>query len=147
MALNSAKRRRSQKKNSFFDVKYPEVTANTVGPSFTPNKSKGKQLAVSSEESDVNWSPGLKHIPVEPKGVYRHTRTYIEAIVLIDYSLLARGIEVNDEHSAIIESQYLNSSSEITAFAYMAGTPKDVARKFKEHAWIQRKQPDMVRAQ
>ena len=47
-ALNSAKRRRSQKKKSFFDVEYPEVTANMTGSSSTPSKSKGKQLAVSS---------------------------------------------------------------------------------------------------
>jgi len=57
-------------------------------------------------------------------------------IALIDYSLLARGIEVNDEHSAIIESQSSNSTSEITAFAYMARTPKEVARQFEKQARI-----------
>ena len=53
-------------------------------------------------------------------------------IAPVDYSLLAREIEVNDEHSAIIESRSLNFSSETTAFAYMAGTPKDVAKRFEE---------------
>ena len=49
------------------------------------------------------------------------------AITPVDYSLLARGIEVNDEHSAIIESRSLNFSSETTAFTYMVGTPEEVA--------------------
>ena len=53
-------------------------------------------------------------------------------IALIDYSLLARRIEVNDELSTIIESQSLNSSSEIATFAYIAGTPEEVARQFEE---------------
>jgi len=70
VASNSAKRRRSWKKKSFSDVEYPEVTANMVGPSLTPSKSKGKQLAVSSEESDVDRSPDLKDILIEPEGVY-----------------------------------------------------------------------------
>ena len=48
----------------------------------------------------------------------------------VDYSLLAREIEVNDEHSAIVESQSSNSSLETSA--YMAGTPEEVARKFEE---------------
>ena len=69
-ALESAKRRRSRKKKSFSDIKYPEVTANMVGLRFTLNKSKGKQLAVSSEELDVDRSPGLKDILIEPEGVY-----------------------------------------------------------------------------
>jgi len=60
-------------------------------------------LAVSSEESDVDRSPDLKDILVEPEGVYRHTRTRMRTIALVDYSLLARKIEVNDEHSAILE--------------------------------------------
>ena len=53
-------------------------------------------------------------------------------IATVDYSLLARKIKVNDEHSAIIESQSSNSSSETTTFAYMAGTPEEVARQFEE---------------
>jgi len=59
-ASNSAKRRRSQKKKSFSDVKYTEATANMMGPSFTPSKFKRKQLAVSSEESDVDRSSGFE---------------------------------------------------------------------------------------
>jgi len=34
----SAKRRRSQRKRAFSDMEYPEVTANMVGPSTTPNR-------------------------------------------------------------------------------------------------------------
>jgi len=73
LALEAAKRRRSQKKKSFSHVEYLEVTAKMVGPRFTPSKSKGKQLAISSEESDDDWSPGLKDALAEPEGVYRHT--------------------------------------------------------------------------
>ena len=65
----------------------------------------------------------------------------------IDYSLLAREIEVNDEHSAINESLSLISSSEIIAFSYMAGTPEEVAKRFVEHAQMQREYFDMIRAQ
>jgi len=39
---------------------------------------------------------------------------------------------VNDDHSAIIGSQSLNSSLDITVFAYMAGTPEEVAKQFEE---------------
>ena len=109
-----------------------------VGPSSTPTKSKGKQLTVSSEESDVDRSPGLKDILVEPEGVYRHTWARTGTITPVYYSLLARGIEVNDEHSAIIEYQSSNSSTGTTAFSYMAGTPKEVARQFEEQAQVQR---------
>ena len=107
-----------------------------VGSSSTPSKSKGKQLAISSEQSDVDRSPGLNDILTKPEGVYWHTRTRTGTINLVDYSLLARGIEVNDEYFAIIESQSLNSSSEITAFAYIAGTPEEVARQFEEQARV-----------
>ena len=65
------------------------------------SKSRGKQPAVSSDESDT-----------EPEGVYRHTCTRTGAILPIDYNALARGIEVNDSHSAIAESQASNSSIE-----------------------------------
>jgi len=84
---------------------------------------------------------------VKPEGVYRHTRTHTRAISLVKYSLLVRRIEVNDEHSAIIESQSSNFSSETTAFAYMAGTPEEVAKQFEEQAEVQREQLDMIRAQ
>ena len=64
-----------------------------MGSSFIPSRSKGKQLAVNFEESDV-----------EPEGIYQHTRTFTSTITPIDYNLLVRGIDVNDEHSAIVES-------------------------------------------
>ena len=58
--------------------------------SSTLSKSKGKQLAVSSEESDADRSPSLKDVLTKPEGVYRHTRIRIRAITLVDYNLLAR---------------------------------------------------------
>jgi len=74
----------------------------------------------------------LKDVLIKPEGVYRHTQTCTGMIAPVDYNLLARGIEVNDEHSAIIESQSLNFSSETTAFARMAGTPEEMAKRFEE---------------
>ena len=64
----------------------------------------------------------------------------------VDYNLLAREIEVNDEHSAIIKSQTSNSSSRTTSFAYMVKTPEEMAKQFKEQAWVQREQFDIIRA-
>ena len=55
-------------------------------------------------------------------------------ITPVDYNLLARGIKMNDEHSAIIESQSLNSCAGTEAFAYMAGTLEEVAKMFEEQA-------------
>ena len=103
-------------------------------------------MAVSSEESDADRSPGLKDVLVEPEGVFLHTRTRTGTIAPVDYTLLARGIKVNDEHSAVIKLQSSNSSSETTTFAYMVGTPEEVARQFEEHARVQREQLDMIRA-
>jgi len=99
-----------------------------VGSSFTPSKSKGKQLDVSSKVLDVDRSPGFKDILVKPEGVYRHTRTCTRTIALVDYSLLAREIEVNDDHFAIVESQSLNSSLKTAAFTYIAKTPEEVSK-------------------
>ena len=98
----SAKRSRSHRRRVFSDIEYPELTANMA------SRSKGKQPAVSSDESDT-----------EPEGVYRYTRTQTGAIPLIDYNALARGINVNDSHSAIAESQASNSSIKKQAFIYM----------------------------
>ena len=75
----SAKRYRSRRRRTFSDTEYPEITANMA------SRSRGKQPLVSSDESDT-----------EPGGVYRYTRTRTGAIAPIDYSALARGIEVND---------------------------------------------------
>jgi len=68
-------------------------------------------------------------------------------IAPVDYNLLAKGIEVNDEHSAIVESQSSNSNSETTTFTYIAGTPEEVAKQFEEKAQVPREQFDMIRAQ
>ena len=87
-----------------------------VGLSSTPTKSKGKKLVVISEKSDADRSPGLQDALIEPEGVYQHAWTRMGAIAPVDYNLLVRKIEVNDEHSAIIESQSLNSSLGTTAF-------------------------------
>ena len=104
-------------------MKYPEVTANMVGSSTTPNRTRGKQPIVSSDESDT-----------EPEGVYQHIRTQTGTIAPVDYSALAWGIEVSESHSAIAESQVSNSSVKKEAFAYMTGTPKNMARHFEEQA-------------
>ena len=82
----SAKRRRSHRSGTFSDTEYPEVTTNMA------SKSKVKQPAVSSDESDA-----------EPEGVYRHIRTRTSAVAPIDYSALARGIDISESHSAIAE--------------------------------------------
>jgi len=90
-------------------MEYPEVTVNMVGPSTTPSKSKIKQPIVSSDKSDV-----------EPKGVYRHTRTRTGMVAQVDYSALAWVIEVSESHSAIVKSLASNSSVEKEAFAHIA---------------------------
>ena len=91
-------------------MEYPKVTANMA------SRSREKQPAVSSDESDT-----------EPESVYRHTRTQTGAVAPINYSALARGIEVNESHSAVAESQTSNSSIEKEAFAYMTNIPKETA--------------------
>ena len=93
-----------------------------VGPSITPSKSKGKQLALSSEDSDAECSSGLKEILIKAEGIYQCTRIRTGTISPVDYNALARGIEVSDEHSAIAKSQSSNSYMEKKAFAYMAET-------------------------
>ena len=82
---------------------------------------------VSSDESDT-----------EPEGVYRHIRTRIGVIAPINYSALARGIEVNDSHSAIAESQASNSSIEKEAFIYMTNTLEETARRLEQQAQVQK---------
>jgi len=95
-------------------VEYPEATANMT------SESRRKQLAVSSDESDT-----------EPKGVYRHTRTRNGAVAPVDYSALARVIEVSESKSAIVESQTSNSSVEKEAFVYMANTPEETTTRLE----------------
>ena len=95
-------------------MEYPEVTANMT------SRSRGKQLTTSSDESDT-----------ELEGVYRHTRTRTGAVAPVDYSALARGIDVSESHSVIAESQASNSSIEKEAFAYMKNTPEETARHFE----------------
>jgi len=51
-------------------VEIPEVTSNMASPSTTLSKSKEKQLAISSEEFDVEPSSGLKIVLIEPEGIY-----------------------------------------------------------------------------
>jgi len=57
--------------------------------------------------------------------VYWHTRTRTGVIAPIDYSALARGIEVS-------ESQASNSSVEKEAFVYMASTSEEMTRRFEQ---------------
>ena len=117
-------------------MEYPKVIANMAGPSTKLSRSRKKQPAVSSDESDD-----------EPEGVYRHTRTRTGVVAPVDYSALARGIEVSESHSVIAESQALNSSVEKEAFAYMANTPEETTRCLEQQAQVQREQFDMIRAQ
>ena len=63
--------------------------------------------------------------------MYRHTRTQTGVIAPLDYSALTWGIEVSEAHSAVAESHALNSSGEKEAFAYMAGTPEEMAKRFE----------------
>jgi len=79
--------------------------------------------------------------------VYQHTRTRTGVVAPVDYSALTRGIEVSESHSAIVESQAVNSSIEKEAFAYMASTPDEMARHFEQQARAQREQLDMIRVQ
>jgi len=74
---------------------------------------------------------------IEPEGIYRCTRFQSGAIALIDYILLAGGIEMNDEHFAIVEFHSPNSYEETQTFAYMAGTLEEVARRFEKQAQVQ----------
>jgi len=122
---HSAKRRRSRTRRTFSDREYPEVTANMIGPSTMPSRTKGKKIIVSSDESDT-----------EPEGVHRQTRTQTGVTAPADYSALAWGIEVSESHSSIVESQASNSSVDKEAFVYMAGTPKEMARRFEQQAQV-----------
>jgi len=56
------------------------------------------------------------------------------SINTIDFGLvlLARRIETSDEHFATIESQSSNSYMEKKAFAFMAETLEEVAKRFEE---------------
>ena len=110
-------------------MEYPEITANMA------SRSRGKQPAVSSDESDA-----------APEGVYRHTHTRIGMVGPVDYSALAWGIEVNESHSAIAEPQASNSFIEKEAFAYMTNTPEEMVRRFEQQAQVQGEQFEMIRA-
>jgi len=52
----------------------------------------------------------------------------------VNYSALARGIEVSESHYTIAESQASSSSVEKEAFTYMANTPEEMARRFEQQA-------------
>jgi len=92
-------------------------------------------------------SSGLKKILIEPKRIYKCTQIQTGAITPVDYNLLARGIDINDEHSAIAESQSSNSYKEKGAFTNMANNSEEMAKRFEEQSWVQREQQDMLRVQ
>ena len=96
------------------------------------SKSKRKQSAISPDESNNEPSFGLREILIKPEGVYQHTRIRMGTIALVNYSALTREIEVSEAHSTIAGSQAFNSSIEKKVFAYMAGTPEEVAKRFEE---------------
>jgi len=66
--------------------------------------------------------------------MYQCTSIRTGTIALVNHSVLARGIEVNEAHPTIAKSQDFNSSTEKEAFAYMADTPEEVAKRFEERA-------------
>ena len=51
-------------------MEYPDITSNMMGPKTTPSKLKGKKLAISSGESDVELSSDFKVILIEPEEIY-----------------------------------------------------------------------------
>ena len=114
-----------------------------VGLITTPSKSKGKQLGISSENFDVEHSSGLKKLLIEPEGIYQCSRIWTGAIALVDYNALARRIEASDKHSSIAESQSSNSYMKKEAFAYIARTSEEVAKRFEEQARVQREQQEI----
>ena len=122
------------------DVEYPEVTSNMVGSTDTSGKPGKERPSPSSGESDAEYSPGLKGIIVEPEGVFKQTRMKRGIIAPVNYKGMAEGSQLDDECSAIAESQSSCSSMENQAFAHMAGTPEEVAKRFEEHAMIQKMQ-------
>ena len=79
----------------------------------------------SSDESDT-----------ELEGVYQYTRTRTGVIAPVDYSALARGIELSESHFAIIESHASNTSVEKKAFVYMANTPEEMTRHLEQQAQV-----------
>jgi len=65
----------------------------------------------------------LKEIVIEPKGIYQRARIRTGAIFPIDYNSLARGIETDDEQSAIVGSYSSNSYRDTKTFTYMPDIP------------------------
>ena len=114
-----------------------------VGPYATPSMSQGKQPVVCSDESDDEPSSDLKEILSESERVYQHTRISTGTIALVNYSALAKGIDVNEVYPSIAES-HASNSTEKKAFEYMAGTPEEMAKRFEEQAQVQREQFGMI---
>ena len=75
--------------------------------------------------------------------MYQHTRTWTSILAPVDYSEVARGIEISEAYSAIAESHASISSIEKEAFAYMASTPEEMAKRFEQQALAQREQLNM----
>ena len=101
-----------------------------VGPSTTPSRTKEKQQIFSFGKSDT-----------EPEGVYRHTRTRNGVVASVDYSAQAQGIKVKESHFCHCRVTCLKL---FRAFAYMASTPEEMARRFEQQAQTQREQLDMI---
>jgi len=75
----------------------------------------------------------LKEILIELERIYQGTRIQTGTITPVDYNALAMGIEVNDEHYAITESQSSNSYIEKETFVHIVSTLEELARVKKEH--------------
>jgi len=74
---------------------------------------------------------------IETEEIYLHTRIRTGAVAPIDYNLLVRGIEADDEHSTIVGSHSSNSYKEKEAFTYMVDIPEEITKKFEEQAQVQ----------
>ena len=101
-------------------------------------------IVVCSSESGDESSSDLKEILNKSEKMYQHTRICIGTIAPVNYSALARGINVNKEHPAIVKSQASNSSTKKEAFTDMASTLNEMAMRLEEQAEVQREQFCMI---
>ena len=79
--------------------------------------------------------------------MYRHTRIRTGTITPVNYSALARGVDVNEAHPAIAKSHTFISSAEKETFAYTAGTLEEMTKRIEEQAQVQREQFGIIQAQ
>jgi hypothetical protein len=66
-------------------------------------KYKAKSQTAASDSSNVEYSPGLKGLFLEPEGIYQHTRTQTGVAIPLDYKCLVTIADSDneDKHSAV----------------------------------------------